>query len=178
MRIIKIATELEAWELGAGTKTERDLLAAGKLRLLPDGTYLVFSRETDTQGQRAQAGDYVKIDSAGFPYPNRREFFLTHHTPLGGCRYRQTAEPLDAWTADEPMPAQVRFLLDTGKLRIDEQDEAHYFRALLWGAELFAARDAVVVLDRTTRNEAGEITAVKFHFIARQEFEITHRILE
>lgn len=178
MTIIKIATELDACRLGDGTEMERRLLETGKLRQCPDGTYLVFSRETDTQGQQAQAGDYIKVDSGGFPYPNRRAFFEANHTHLGGTRYRQKAEPMGAWTVSEPMPPEVRFLLDTGALRIDEQDEAHYFRAFLWGAELFAAKDAVVVLDRTTRNEAGEITAVKFHFIARQEFQITHRILE
>jgi hypothetical protein len=178
MKIVKIARELDAWELGAGTDTEARLLREEKLRRLPDGTYLVFSRETDAQGQIAQAGDYIKIDSAGFPYPNRRNYFLDNHIPLGDCRYRQKTPVLDAWTREEPMPPAVRFLLDTGLLRIDEQAPAHYFRAFLWDAELFAARDAVVVLDRVTRDENGEITGVDFHFIARQEFEITHKIVE
>ena len=178
MKIIKIARELEAWELGAGTDTEKILLDQGKLRRLPDGSYLVFSRETDTQGQQARPGDYIKIDSAGFPYPNDREYFLANHTHLGGCQYRQKTPVLEAWTREEPMPPAVRFLLDTGRLRIDEQAPAHYFRAFLWGAELFAARDAVVVLDQVTRDGNGQITGVDFHFIARKEFEITHKIVE
>ena len=178
MKIVKIARELDAWELGAGTDTEARLLREEKLRRLPDGSYLVFSRDTDAQGQIARPGDYIKIDSAGFPYPNEREYFLANHTHLGGCQYRQKTPVLEAWTADAPMPPAIRFLLDTGRLRIDAQDTAHYFRAFLWGAELFAARDAVVVLDRVARDGNGEITGAEFHFIARKEFEITHKIVE
>lgn len=178
MLIIKQATVLDAWQLGAGTDTEQTLIAAGKLKKQPDGSYLIFSRETDTQGQVALSGDYIKIDSAGFPYPNTRAYFEVNHVPLGGTRYHQLVTPLKAWTLREPMCEEIRFLTERGLLRINENDEAHYFRAFLWGADLCAAKDAVIVFDSVERDESGAITAVGFHFIAWAEFLITHRIIE
>lgn len=178
MYIIKTATELDAYRLGSGTTMEQKLLREGKLNKLPDGSYLVFSRETDAQGQVAQPGDYIKVDSAGFPYPNRRAYFESCHTHLGGTRYRQQASPLNAWTVSEPMCPEIAFLLERGLLRMDETDEDHYFRAFLWGAELFAARDAVIVFDQVTRDENGTVTDVQFHFLAWAEFLITYRIVD
>ena len=178
MIIIKHETQLEAWRLGDDTAMERTLLESGKLRKLPGGQYLVFSRETDSQGQLAQAGDYIKVDAGGFPYPNRRTAFEASHTHLGDCRYLQKVQPLLAWTCREPLGPEIRFLLESGRLRIDETDEDHYFRAFLWDAELFAARDAVVVFTQVVRDMTGAVTDARFHFLAREEFLRTYHILE
>lgn len=178
MKIIKQAVVLDAYRLGDGTPMERDLTAAGKLLRQADGTFLVFSRETDTQGQVAQAGDYIKIDSAGFPYPNSRAYFEARHIHLGGTRYRQIVTPLEAWTIREPVSEEIAFLTAQGLLRMDPTDDTHYFRAHLWGAELFAAKDAVIVFDHVARDMTGRITRVDFHFLAWAEFLVTHRVVE
>ncbi len=173
MIILKEAAELSACRLGDGSNLERLLLFSGKLRRNPDGTWLVFSRETDTQGQVAQIGDYVKLDSENCAYPNEKAWFEARHIPLGGTRYRQITRPTLAWCHREPMSEEIRFLLDTGRLWLDETDETHYFRAFLWGAELFAAKDAVIVFDEITRDESGAITEIQFHFLAWAEFVAT-----
>ena len=68
---------VQAWELGAGSETEKRMIQARKIIPHPDGTYEVFSQECKNgKGQIANAGDYFKVDATGSPYPNERAFFL------------------------------------------------------------------------------------------------------
>ncbi len=173
MIILKEAAIVRACRLGDGSALEQLLLFSGQVRKNPDGTWLVFSRETDTQGQVARTGDYVKLDSANCPYPNEKAWFEARHIHLEGDRYRQITQPQEAWCHFEPVCPALGFLLDAGRLRIDPADETHYFRARLWGAELFAAKDAVIVFEEITRDDAGAITDVQFHFLAWAEFLAT-----
>lgn len=176
MYIKKKNTLVRAYRLGGNTATEKNLLAAGLLRRNPDGTYTVFSREAPTHGQTAQTGDYIKIDSAGAPYPNESVWFLQNHTPLGDDRYLQKSPRLQAWTIGEtPCDAAV-FLLENDLLQLHPGDDAHFFGAHLWGTYQTAPRDAVVIFDRIVR-ENGSVTAVDFHFIVAEEFAISYEVV-
>ncbi len=178
MLVQKAARQVFAYRLGDGSDVERQLLEAGKLKRQPDGSFLVFSQETDGQGQMAQIGDYIKVDSAGYPYPNDREYFLNRHVLLEGDLYLQTSEPLRAWTAEEPLCPEIEFLLARRQLQIQPGEQAHYFSAFLWGAQLYAARNAVVIFDRVQLDAAGAVAQVDFHFIAWDEFEKTYTVLQ
>ena len=176
---VKTALVSQAWRLGDHADPEQALTAQGRIRLRPGGIYELFSREaTGDTGQLAQAGDYFKVDSAGYPYPIRRDAFEATHTPLGDGLYRETPRPLPIWTAEEPMNDAVRFLLDTGALLLRPEDPAHFFSASLWGATETAARDAVILLHAIRRDGDGQVAQVDFNFVARDEFEKTDALLD
>lgn len=165
---------VRAWELGAGTAEEADLLRQRKIRRGSEG-YELFSREAvNGQGQKAKPGDYFKIDSEGFPYPNDREWFLANHRPLAGDEYEQMPKPLAIWQVSDGENELIGWLEDRGKLTIRESDPERYFNARLWGADLSAAKDAVVVFYGVERNHAGEIADISFNFVAREEFLRTY----
>ena len=156
MVVIKIPAPSTAFCLGEGSALEASLLKSGRLRRRPDGRWEVFSQEcTGSSGQLARTGDYVKLDSQGFPYPNRRSYFLASHRHHHADQYVQLPHPLTAWQLGEPPGEEMRFLLEHGLLRIDRADPEHYFSCTSWGTVLTAARDAVVLFRRVERNENG-----------------------
>ena len=178
-RAVKHAVRLQAWRLGAGSRKEKELMAAGRIRLRPDGTYELFSQEaTGAVGQIAQAGDYFKEDPPGCPYPNKRAFFEATHTRVGGNWYIQQSPPIRIWTVGEPLDEAVEFLLRTGRLEIRPDDPEKCFSAELWGTRETAARDAVLAFYEIKRDGNGSITDVTFNFIARPAFEKTYTVLD
>lgn len=53
------------------------LILQGKVKRLSDDSYEVFSQEVvQEHGEVAFKGDYIKVDSDGFPYPNNADFFV------------------------------------------------------------------------------------------------------
>jgi hypothetical protein len=178
MNVMKLTGKrTQAWQLGENSAMELRLRESGKIRLLPDGGYELFSTEAVCgHGERAEAGDYFKVDSTGAPYPNGRAWFEAHHQWVGDHEYVQNPEPLQAWTVEEPVCAEIRFLLEQQRLTIDPDDSDRYFSAFLWGAQLSAARDAVVVF-YDVRRTGNTITDVDFNFVARAEFDRTYKIL-
>jgi len=179
MRVLKKQDRLvRACRLGDGSALERELLESGRMRLR-DGDYEVFSQEAGNgAGEIARAGDYVKVDSTGAPYPNERRFFEENHVHDHDEYYRQIPRPLPAWQVGDAPSDVMDFLMSTGRLIIREDDAQRYFNAHLWGAPLSAARNAVVVFYDIERDAAGRITDVSFNFVERSEFERTYDILE
>lgn len=170
---------VQAWQLGQDTPMERQLLREGKLRCPAPGHYEIFSREALGQrGQLARSGDYIKVDSAGFPYPNRKSYFEANHEPLGADVYRQHPKPLQAWLLGDPMNDVIAFLQQHRQLRIDPSRPEACFQAPLWGSILTADADAVLVIYRLERDDRGQILDVEFNFVARQEFDLTYRFLD
>ena len=163
--------------LGEGSPLERELIARGLLVPQPDGGIRVRTRESSEEpGELAQPGDFVKLDQGGFPYPVRREVFLQTHreTEAGFVAIPKT---LDAWQLGQPRPEALDWLLARGRLVLNESDPERCFSAQLWGTRLTAPGDAVLVIYRTRRDEAGQITDVDFNFVVREEFDAAYEIL-
>ena len=164
-----------AYQLGAGTAMEEELIREGAIRRLADGSYALFSQEAmNGAGEIACAGDYFKVDVVNgkrFPYPNSREFFEANHRHLEGDSYEQRGRAVAVWQNGDAPCEEIDFLLHSGQLTLRPQDEARYFNAVLLGAPLSAAKDAVVVLNRVERNEQGSITDIAFSFVSRPDFE-------
>lgn len=174
-KVIKnIGKEVKAYRLGAKSTMEQALIAEGKIRVHNNGSYELFSQESNDKGEMAVAGDYFKVDNAGYPYPNRADWFEANHRHIDGNRYEQMPKALDAWEATEPLTEEVAFLLNEGKLKLHPEKPEEYFGATLWGAWLTAAADAILVFYGVTRNEDGTITDADFNFVARKEFESTY----
>ncbi len=170
--------QVRAWELGAGTEMEKTLIREGKIRKTECG-YELFSREAvNGRGQRAKGGDFFKLDSEGHPYPNDREWFLANHRHLAGDTYEQTPKPLEIWQAEDGENEGIAWLREKGRLILRKDDPERYFNAHLWGADLSAAKDAVVVFYGVDRNDAGEITDISFNFVAWEEFQRTYTLCD
>ncbi len=167
---------VNAYVLGGGSSAEREMIDKGKIRLLPEGMYELFSREAvNGSGELASAGDYFKIDGGGFPYPNRRDFFISNHQRIGEDLYKQRATTVEAWTASDGMCEEIRHLIDERKLIIDENSEERYFSAPLFGTVESASRDAVIVFYDIMRDSDGKISDAIFNFVEIGEFNKTYR---
>lgn len=114
----------------------------------------MFSREAvNGKGEIAWDGDYVKIDSQGFPYPNSRKFFKENHRKIGVDRYEQIPFPVDVWTVQEPVCDEIEYLQKEKGLVLNETDINAYFHAPLWGSMLSAPRDTMLVFYRIDRKK-------------------------
>ena len=60
-------------------------------------------------------------------------------------------------------------------MKIHTEETDSYFSAKIWGTELTAARDAVLVFYQIERDKAGTILEVDFNLVARSEFDRTYQ---
>lgn len=176
-RARKKKIEIQAYRLGEKSEMIDSLIKKGEIRVREDGSFEVFSRETNgDSGEIAQRGDYIKLDSAGRVYPNEAAFFEKNHVHIKGDFYEQRSPDVLIWMYGDPIGEEIRYLIEQKKLTINEENPRQYFQAFLWGTQLSAAKDAVIVFYQITRNEDGEITDVDFNFVARDEFEKTYEL--
>lgn len=175
---VKINTKRQAWELGAGSAMEQEMIERGKIRPNPDDTYEIFSKEASKdKGEIAKKGDFFKVDKEGFPCPSERNWFLRNHLRLEGDWYLQDAKPLKIWRKDDPECEELRFLLDKGRLFIHPDNPERYFSAFLWGTEETAAIDAVIVFYVVAKDPEGKITDINFNFVDEDYFQRNYKIL-
>ena len=176
---VKESSRIQAWELGAGSVTEQEMIRCRKIVPRPGGIYEIFSREaTGKTGQIASAGDFFKVDNYGFPHPWRKAAFLQQHQFLEGDWYQEAARRVKIWRLSDPVCEEIRFLLNRGILRIDPDNPDRCFTALIWGTEETAASDAVVVIFDTARGAEGCITGVNFNFVEIGYFNKHYRVIE
>lgn len=186
MSMIKVKKKegktVEAYRLGEEHVKLDELMEKKLLVEKKSGIYEVFSQEAVNKegGEIAHAGYYIKIDSAGYPYPLKSEYFLKEHKRLSGNKYEQIPKPLDAfvWSEGEEMCEEILYLIQEKALVIDKENEAKFYTAPLWGTMLSARKDAVVVFYQIERDETGKILDIDFNFVERSEFEKTYNYLE
>ena len=68
----------------------------------------------DEKGETAHAGDYVKLDAFGRPYPNKAEFFEKNHRHIDGDQYEQFPKDREVWMMGDAMCPEVEFLIEQG----------------------------------------------------------------
>lgn len=173
MIIIKKPIPTRAFVLGMNIEMEQELICRGLLTEIGNGLWRLKTRETLDEGELVKTGDYVKLDSAGMPYPVAKDYFEINHELLREGWYLQKATLRKAWSAAQPMCPEIRFLLDQELLSWKNGT----FSAFLWGTMQNAAEDAVIVFNSVTRAPDGTLTGVDFHFVAADEFGKTYDIL-
>lgn len=177
----KRGTVVKAYRLGLPHPVLDALMAEKRLIDLHDGTYEVFSQEAvlggSGHGQLARAGQWIRVDSAGFPYPNADEWVRANLRHIGGDDFEKLQKPLNAWQADMPMCPQIQFLIRQKGLELNEEDPDHYFSAVIQGTRESAARDATLIFYSISQDEEGNVTDAEFHFIEKTEFDRTYDIL-
>ena len=175
---VKTAVQVQAWELGAGSGMEKEMIRRGKIVPHPDGTFELFSQETtEGKGQSAMPGDYFKVDDRGCLHPNKRAFFLQNHRHIEGDWYLQSARPLKIWRLGDPECEELRFLLDRGLLSIHPEDKKRCFSAQLWDTTETAPADAVIIFYQIDKDPEGRISAVDFNFVESGYFSSNYKVL-
>ena len=178
MYVQKKTSLIQAWRLGAGTTKEKELIAEKAIVLKEDGSYELFSREaTGKTGEIAKAGDYFKVDSNGYPYPNEKQAFEAAHEHIDADWYRQKNPVLFAWTVDQPVNDAVQYLFDMGLVELHDADPVHFFSASLWGTEETASKDDIIVFYQIQRDGHEKILSIDFNFVERSEFNKTYKII-
>lgn len=173
--IKKAGRKTEAYCLGTSSPVLDELIRQGKIVEKENGIYEVFSREAvNGSGEIARKGDYIKLDSAGKPYPNDGDFFRKNHRHIKDCIYEQIPEPVNIWEYGDDMCPEIRFLVKNKGLVMDEKNPEKFFCAPLWGSILSADKNAVIVFYSITCNERGDIADADFNFVAGDEFQKTY----
>lgn len=176
----KAGKQVKAYRLGETHPTLDRLFRENKVIRRENGVYEIFSREAMSgKGQLAREGDYVKIDSDGFPYPNEKAYFEKNHRAVLGLDhvYEQICQPLQAWLSTEPVCPEVRFLMEHKNLELNPGRPESFFRAPLWGTVETAGSDAVLLFYSVCRGPEGDILDIDFNFVCREEFDRTYDIL-
>lgn len=171
---------VQAYQLGGGSTVINKLIESGRIENLGDGKYAIYSQEAvngTVGGEVAKAGDWIKIDGSGCPYPNDKVYFEANHCHLEGDTYEQIPKPLQAWDAECEMCPEVVFLVTKKGLVINETSTEQRYSAELWGTKEVAAADAVIVFYDISRDNNGCIIDADFNFVERGEFNRTYRVV-
>lgn len=179
-KVIKKKGEIvEAYELGKGSTKEKELICQGKIIYRGNGVYEVFSQESNNgEGQFAVSGDYIKIDSAGFPSPKTKEWFLENHKHIKGNKYEQLPKELLAWEYGEKLTKEMKFLIKERGLYLNYENDNEFFGAELWGAYLTAPKDAIVIFYNVKYDEKGNVIDIEYNFVAKAEFEEAYEYIK
>lgn len=172
---------VKAYRLGDKNPVVDQLIAEGKIKVLPNGEYEVFSQEViraqAEHGEAASAGDYVKVDGTGSPYPNDASFFAANHRHIAGDDYEQIPKPMSAWSAEEPMCEEIRFLIREKGLVLNPEDPERYYTAPLWGTVEAGRKDAVLIMYSVSRGNDGDIKDISYNLITREQFEKDYSVI-
>lgn len=141
-RARKKPVRVNAYRLGEQSEGLDRLRKEGLVSQSDDGTfeYIQWKRK-DEKGETAHAGDYVKLDAAGRPYPNKAEFFEKNHRHIDGDQYEQFPKDREVWMMGDAMCPEVEFLIEQGRLELHKEDPEHYFQGTGWGYKLTASSD-------------------------------------
>lgn len=177
-KAVKTHTVVQACRLGSGSLLEQKLLSQGSLVRKTEDRYEVFSQEAVSGGgEVAYKGDYVKIDSKGYPYPNDKTFFEQNHRQVGVDTYEQQAKPVLVWFLGDAEEELICYLKQHKGLRIDPDSPEACFTAPLWGTVLTAKKDAALVIYEVRYDAGGSICDVMFNFVEAEVFSKTYRII-
>ena len=178
-RARKKPVRVNAYRLGEQSEGLDRLIKEGLVSQSDDGTFEVHTMETkDEKGETAHAGDYVKLDAFGRPYPNKAEFFEKNHRHIDGDQYEQFPKDREVWMMGDAMCPEVEFLIEQGRLELHKEDPEHYFKGTGWGTKLTASSDAALVFYEIKRNAGGNIVDAEFNFVDRDTFEETYELIK
>lgn len=172
---------VQAYQLGSDHPILNQLITQGQIKKLEDGCYEVFSQEAMNgetgHGQVAEKGDWIKADSQGYPYPNKKEYFKKNHRYVEGDTYEQLPKALQAWTADCEMCDEMKFLIEKKGLKINKDSYDRFYSANLWGTLEVANKDAVIIFYNVVYGQDHKVVDAEFNFVEKSEFERIYSII-
>lgn len=176
----KEGTIVTAYQLGSRSSVLEQLISSGKMRVLDNNRYEVFSQEAmeeNGRGEIAQNGDWIKIDGSGNPYPNSKEYFMSHHELISGDEFKQIPQTYSAWTIECSMCPEIKFLARNKGLKINRTSPEKFFEAPLWGTNEVAAENAIIFFYNIVYGSDNSIIDVDFNFVERKEFEKNYEVI-
>lgn len=172
---------VQAYKLGTEHERLDQLIAEEKIIDLRNGSFEVFSQEAvkseSGHGQVAYAGDWIRLDGAGNPYPSKDEWFQDNMRQISDDDYEQIPKELMGWTADMEKSPEIEFLIREKGLKLDENSFNKYYSAILWGNLEAADRNAVLVFYSVSYNDDGVVTDAEYNFVERKEFDRTYDVI-
>ena len=172
---------VEAYQLGSDNPVIKALIDTGMICNIGNGKYEIHSQESvngSLGGEKAKNGDWIKIDSKGYPYPNKKEFFEINHRHIEGNTFEQLPKPLTAWDTKLEMCPEIVFLIEKKGLIIDKTSVTHRYTAELWGTTEVAAWDALIIFYSVFYDGAGNIIDCDWNFIERSEFDKIYSVID
>lgn len=171
---------VQAYRLGTEHERLVQLIAERKIIDLGNGSFEVFSQEAvkseSAHGQVAYAGDWIRLDGAGYPYPSKDDWFQNNMRHISGDDYEQIPKELIAWTAGMEMCPEIEFLIRETGLNLDENSFDKYYSAVLWGNPEVADRNAVLVF-YSISYDGGSVIDAEYNFVERKEFDRTYDVI-
>lgn len=171
---------VKAYQLGSDNVVIKELMENGKICDLGNGRYEIYSQEAvngAVGGEKAQHGDWIKVDGSGCPYPNDKAYFEANHRHIENDTFEQLPKPLLAWDNKLEVCPEIAFLVEKKGLVIDKTSVDQRYSAELWGTKEVAAADAIIVFYSISYDEAGSVTDCDWNFVGRGEFDRTYSMI-
>ncbi len=171
---------IKAYQLGSDNAVIKELIQNGKIYDLGDGRYEIYSQEAvkgGVGGEKAMAGDWIKLDSVDNPYPNDKEYFEENHRHIEGDIFEQCPKLLPAWDEKLEMCPEITFLVEKKGLVIDQESSERRYTAKLWGTTEVAAEDAMLVFYSIYYDETGNVVDCDWNFVERSEFDRNYTMI-
>jgi hypothetical protein len=175
-KVRKKAMLSRAFQLGRGDLLEKTYIKNGLIKKEED-FYQVFSLEVGggKKGERAESGDFVKIDIEGNIYPNKKDFFLENHKKISKNYYLTRPKTILARDRFEEKSDLIEKLVEKGLLKINETSKDKYFEADIYKTRLFGKKDDLILI---YSHQGSDPADWDFNIIDRKIFEKTYQILE
>ena len=178
--IIKNKSEMvKACRLGGmPSEMELKLMDEGKIKLCNGrvSIYEVFSQKSkEGSGERARAGDFVKIDKDGYPAVVRMEEFLNNHRKVKDDIWEEIPEPILAWEKQDKVIPEMQFLIDKKKLMFDATDPKKFFVVLVNQKRITASEDAILIFFNIKYNSDGAVVDTDIEFVEKEDFESNYQ---
>ena len=162
-----------AFKLGSENPLEEYFIDVGKLRKNKD-TYEVFSKETrGDRGQKADIGDFIKIDKQEDIYPVKAWDFEKNHKIISANIYLEASKVRKAFKASDLDGEIFSYLMNKGFLQI-LGDPDQYYMARVGSGLVYGRKDDYLLI----YSEDMEGTCkYDFNFVDKDVFEKTYEIL-
>ncbi len=162
-----------AFSLGSENPFEDYFIDLGKLRKNKD-SYEVFSKETrGGRGQKADIGDFIKIDKQEDIYPVKAWDFEKNHKIISANIYLEASKVRKAFRASDLDGEIISYLMNKGFLQI-LGDPDQYYMARVGSGLVYGRKDDYLLI----YSEDMEGTCkYDFNFVDKEVFEKTYEVL-
>lgn len=162
-----------AFRLGKENPLENYFMNLNKLRKNKYG-YEVFSKETrEARGQKAEIGDFIKIDKQEDMYPVKTWDFEKNHKIISANIYLEADKVRKAFRVDYLDGEIISYLMDKGFLQI-LGDPDQYYMARVNSGIVYGRKDDYLLI---YSEDMDGPCKYDFNFVDKDIFEKTYEIL-
>lgn len=162
-----------AFRLGRENPLEDYFIDIGKLRKNKE-SYEIFSKETrGDRGQKADIGDFIKIDKQEDIYPVKAWDFGKNHKILSSNIYLEANRVRKAFRAGDLDGEIISYLMDRGFLNLSEDPDKYFVGQVRSGLIYGKKEDYLLIYSEDMDGPCK----YDFNFVDKDIFEKTYEIL-